>query len=322
MSITLRLPIFISEAEVADLIDISTTISVLDRAFRAEADGVAVNRSRIRIPIEGGFYNLMAARDSTSGVVGLKVYTATKHGAPMLIVLHASDGTGLRAIIEGGKISGCRTGALSGLSAQYMAREGKHVLGVIGTGFQARMQILGVAAAVDVERIILYSRNVEKAQAFADKMALEVKVPIALVTTSAEVCQVSSIIVLITNSAEPVIKTVDVKPGTHVIAAGNNTWLRSEFEPSLAARAAVVAVDNLDQARIEAGELMRAVELGLFSWEQAVSLGQIVGQKRLGRNSGEDVTLFCSQGVALLDVTVAQFVYEQALKNGRGHALS
>ena len=117
------------------------------------------------------------------------------------------------------------------------------------------------------------------------------------------------------------IKTVDVKPGTHVIAAGNNTWLRAEFEPSLAARAAVVAVDNLDQARIEAGELMRAVELGLFSWEQAVSLGQVVGQKRLGRNSGEDVTLFCSQGVALLDVTVAQFVYEQALKNGRGHAL-
>ncbi len=110
-----------------------------------------------------------------------------------------------------------------------------------------------------MERIILYSRNVEKAQAFADKMALEVEVPIALVTTSAEVCQVSSIIVLITNSAEPVIKTVDVKPGTHVIAAGNNTWLRSEFEPSLAARAAVVAVDNLDQARIEAGELMRAV---------------------------------------------------------------
>ena len=74
-------------------------------------------------------------------------------------------------------------------------------------------------------------------------MALEVNVPIALLTTSAEVCQASSIIVLITNSAEPVIKTVDVKPGTHVIAAGNNTWLRAEFEPSLAARAAVVAVE-------------------------------------------------------------------------------
>ena len=314
--------IFIPEAVVANLIDFPTAVDLLIDAFKSQGQGTAVNRSRIRIPITGGTYNLMAAANMAKNVVGLKVYTASKNGAPMLIVLHAADGTGLLAIIEGGKISGCRTGALSGISARYMAKSGKHVLGVIGSGFQARAQILGVLAAVSaVERVVVFSRNAEKVGTFVKSMAGEIKVPISVATSAEQICTEASIIVLITNSSEPVIQTEKIRPGTHVIAAGNNTWLRGEFEPSLAAKAAVVVVDDVDQARIESGELMRASELGLFNWDRAVPLSSVVSGLRNGRSSEEDITLFSSQGIGLLDVAVATHVYHQAKKGSLGVTL-
>jgi len=314
--------IFIPEAVVANLIDFPTAVDLLIDAFKSQGQGTAVNRSRIRIPITGGTYNLMAAANMAKNVVGLKVYTASKNGAPMLIVLHAADGTGLLAIIEGGKISGCRTGALSGISARYMAKSGKHVLGVIGSGFQARAQILGVLAAVSaVERVVVFSRNAEKVGTFVKSMAGEIKVPISVATSAEQICTEASIIVLITNSSEPVIETEKIRPGTHVIAAGNNTWLRGEFEPSLAAKAAVVVVDDVDQARIESGELMRASELGLFNWDRAVPLSSVVSGLRNGRSSEEDITLFSSQGIGLLDVAVATHVYHQAKKGSLGVTL-
>jgi alanine dehydrogenase len=310
--------IYLSESEVAKLIDFPTAVDVLTEAFKSQAQGTATNRPRIRIPINGGMYNLMAAANLSENVVGLKVYTASKNGAPMLIVLHAADGTGLLAIIEGGKISGCRTGAVSGISAKYMARSGKHVLGVIGSGFQARAQILGVLAAVSVERVVVFSRNTEKVNAFVKSMASEIEVPISAVTSADQVCAESSVVVLITNSSEPVIQTEQIRPGTHVIAAGNNTWLRNEFEPTLAAKAAIVVVDDVDQARIEAGELMRANELGLFNWDRAVSLASVVCGLRNGRTSEKDITLFASQGIGLLDVAVATHVFGQAKENSLG----
>lgn len=313
--------IFLSESEVAKLIDFPTAVDVLTDAFMSQAQGTATNRPRIRIPINGGTYNLMAAANLAKNVVGLKVYTASKNGAPMLIVLHAADGTGLLAIMEGGKISGCRTGAMSGISAKYMARSGKHVLGVIGSGFQARAQILGVLAAVSVERVVVFSRNTEKVDAFVKSMASEIQVPISAVSSADQVCAESSVVVLITNSSEPVVQTDQIRPGTHVIAAGNNTWLRNEFEPTLAAKASIVVVDDVDQARIESGELMRASELGLFNWDRAVSLASVVSGIRKGRTSDKHITLFSSQGIGLLDVAVATHVYGQAKEQSLGAIL-
>ena len=312
-------PLFIPEAVVANLIDFPRTLTILTAALESQGSGTATNRSRIRIPIKAGTYNLMAAADISKNVVGLKVYTVSKSGAPMLIVLHAADGSGLLAVIEGGKISGCRTGAISGISAKHMARSGKHTLGVIGSGFQARAQILGILAAVStIERVLVFSRNTEKVSSFVNSISGEVKVPVSVVTSSEQICAESTIIALITNSSEPVIKTDQIKPGTHVIAAGNNTWLKGEFEPSLATKARTVVVDDVDQARIEAGELMRASELGLFNWDRAVPLADVITGFRTARHSDEDITLFCSQGIALLDVAVAADVYRQATEKSLG----
>jgi alanine dehydrogenase len=81
-------------------------------------------------------------------------------------------------------------------------------------------------------------------------------------------------------------------------------------------------VDDLEQARIEAGDLILPVAVGRFDWERAVELGAIVAGNVLGRPSAEAITLFKSVGVALEDVAVAGLVYAQARERGLGSELA
>jgi len=112
-----------------------------------------------------------------------------------------------------------------------------------------------------------------------------------------------------------------VKPGMHINAAGNNSWMKRELDTMAVAKADLVACDDIDQSRIECGELMRAVETGHFAWESLVRLDRIVAGLRTARYSDDDITLFESQGVAFEDIAVCGRIYELALEQGIGTEL-
>src|SRR5699024_4179168 len=63
-----------------------------------------------------------------------------------------------------------RTGAMSGIATDLLARRDAKVLGVIGTGRMAVQQVFGVLSVRDIEKIILFNRHLEKAEVFKDKI--------------------------------------------------------------------------------------------------------------------------------------------------------
>ena len=71
-------------------------------------------------------------------------------------------------------------------------------------------------------------------------------------------------------------------------------------------RADLVVVDDIDNAKIEAGELMRAAEPGLFSWDSAVALHDVIGGARAGRATPEQIVLAELQGIGIEDVAIAR----------------
>ncbi|WP_162606488.1 ornithine cyclodeaminase family protein [Jiangella asiatica] len=315
------LPIYLSEADVADLLDARGAIDVLDRAFRATAAGETVNRPRTRIPLGQSTYNLMSAGWASEGVVGAKVYTVSAQGAPMHMFLHAADGSGLLAVLAAGRISGLRTGGVSGLSARYLANDGNGPIGVIGAGFQAAAQVRGIVAATGADRVNVFSPSSERREAFARQMSDELGIDVVPVGSPAEACSGARVIVTITNSPTPVLDAADVPPGSHLVAAGNNTWMNTEVPPELLGRAATVVVDDVDQARLECGELMRAADRGLISWDRVRTLADVVSGVVPGRTAADDITVFEWQGIALADLAVAHHLYKAAKDKGRGTPL-
>jgi ornithine cyclodeaminase/alanine dehydrogenase-like protein (mu-crystallin family) len=107
-------------------------------------------------------------------------------------------------------------------------------------------------------------------------------------------------------------------PGVHINAAGGNSLLRRELDDEAIVRASSIIVDSIDQARIEAGELVSAVEKGLLTWERVRELRQVVSGEVPPRRSDSDITIFKSLGLAIEDLAAAAVVYERAIERNLG----
>ena len=104
----------------------------------------------------------------------------------------------------------------------------------------------------------------------------------------------------------------------HINAAGSNHWIRREVDDNVIRRADKVVVDSIDDARVEAGDLLYAIERGIIRWDQVQELASIVAGRETGRTSDDQITLFESQGVAISDVAAAAFLYRKAKAQGLG----
>jgi ornithine cyclodeaminase/alanine dehydrogenase-like protein (mu-crystallin family) len=81
-------------------------------------------------------------------------------------------------------------------------------------------------------------------------------------------------------------------------------------------------VDSIEQSKIEAGDLMPAIERGVITWESVTELGRIVAGLDKGRTRDEDITLFKSNGIALEDISTALRVYNLARERGVGEEIN
>lgn len=307
--------LYLTESDVVKLLDMPAAIAALESAFQAKADGQIVNRPRLRVPLRRGSYNILAAGWTTGGMVGHKSYLARPGGVPrpFHIQLYDADDGGALAILEAWTLSNIRTGAVSGLSARYMATPGGEVA-IIGSGLQAQTQLEAVVLATRASAARVYSRTAERRVQFAELMSKQLNIEVRPTESPQSCIDGAQTIVTITTSVEPVLKREWLSSGVHVIAAGNNSWMKSEVDVEAIEDFDVIAVDDVDQAKIECGELMRAAELGLFTWDQAVPLSDIVAGRRVARTSPADMTLFESQGIGLEDIAVAGLVYRRAVR--------
>ncbi len=80
-------------------------------------------------------------------------------------------------------------------------------------------------------------------------------------------------------------------------------------------------MDSLEQAKLESGEFVTAVEKGLLTWERVKELRQVVSGQMRGREDSEQITLFKSLGLAIEDVATAAVVYQKAKEQQAGRKI-
>ncbi|MGE3984151.1 MAG: ornithine cyclodeaminase family protein, partial [Dehalococcoidia bacterium] len=252
-----------------------------------------------------------------SGVAGVRFYGA---GGKNLTTILNADGGAVEAVLETQTLSTMRTGAASGLATKYLAQPHASTVGIIGVGRQASYQLEAVCAVRSVKKVKVFSRTAEKREAWAKEMAAKLEIEVVPVESADEAVHESRIIIAITNSATPVFDGEAVEPGTHINAAGGNSWQRREIDNTTIHRSALVVVDNLEQAKTECGELIHAAEQGVFRWSQAVELKHVVSG-HFARPFDTAVTLFESQGLGIEDVACCAVVIRKARELGIGTEL-
>jgi ornithine cyclodeaminase/alanine dehydrogenase-like protein (mu-crystallin family) len=313
--------LFLSDEEVAQLLPIDECINVLEEAFAHAGAGKVDNRPRNRIRMPGGFFHFMVASNEGHGVFGYKAYPSFAGGAKMIVMLYDYETGALLSCMEGGRLGQIRTGAASGLATKYMAKKDSATVAVIGSGFQARTQLEAVCAVRDIKEVKVFSRKEERRTAFAERSSESLKVDVKAVESAQECVEGADVVIVITSAREPALLGEWLSPGAHVNAAGGNHWMRREVDEETVLRSEVIVVDDLDQAKIECGDLMWLEPRGSFRWDMAKELQDVVAGRVNGRPSEESITLFESMGLALEDIAAAHLVYNKAKAQGIGQEL-
>ncbi|HWP44218.1 MAG TPA: ornithine cyclodeaminase family protein [Blastocatellia bacterium] len=321
MEIEVYMALLLRERDVTELLNIQTAIEAVEEVLRDQAEGAATNRPRYRVATPSSQLHVMAAGDRRLGVYGFKAYTASRKGARFLVMLYESETGDLLAMIEADRLGQMRTGAATGVATKHMARKTAATVGIIGAGWQAEGQLMAVCAVRPITSIKAYSRDRERRETFARKMTALLRTEVTPVETAEEAVRDQMIVITATTAREPVLRGEWLAPGAHVNAVGSNFLSKSEIDVETVRRASIVAVDSVEQSRLEAGDLLPAIERGVLSWEAVTELGRIVAGQVRGRKSDDDITLFKSNGIALEDVSTALRVYNLARERGRGEKI-
>lgn len=314
---------YLTEEQVAGLLPIGDAVDALEEAFRALAGGNAQVRPRQRVHLAGSVLQVMPAglATTTDTGMGLKAYVIGRRGTRFVFMLFDPEDGRLLALMEANRLGQIRTGAASGLATKHMARADAQTVGIVGTGWQARSQLAAVSAVRPIRQARCYGRDMGRREQFAQEMSAQLGIPVLAAPDPRTAVEGADIVVTITSAREPVFDGTWLAPGTHINAAGINQATRREIDETTVQRAGIIAVDLLEQARSECGDLIAAEQAGAFRWEQATELASIVAGAVPARRDRDEITLFESQGIALEDVAVGALVYRRALERGIGTEL-
>jgi ornithine cyclodeaminase/alanine dehydrogenase-like protein (mu-crystallin family) len=307
--------LLLKESDVRQLLTMDMAIGAVEESFQRLADGSAILHSRQRLFVPGGSYlHYMAAADTRRGYMGLKIYTSSREGLRFIVPLFNAVSGELLALIEADYLGQMRTGAASGIATRLMAREDATKVGLIGTGLQARTQLLAIAQVRNIERVRVFGRDPARRANFSAGMAEQLKIPVDSVETAEAAVRETDIIVTSTTASQPVLHGQWLRPGVHINAIGANFPQKRELDGSAVLRADIIAVDSREQAKIEAGDLIQAFEGDPARWDSVRELAEIAAGRTPGRAHPNDITLFKSNGIAIEDVVTASRVYEKAIE--------
>ncbi len=296
--------LYLTETDVQQLLPMPACVDMMRRAFEEMRAGRTRNQPRRRLILDtGSVLHQMAG--SWGNYFVTKIYSSNrKYGGvlQMINLLYDAETGKPLAYLEANNLGMIRTGAASGYATDLLAAPDASVVGMIGSGWQARGQVEAMRAVRPIQEIRVWSRKLENAERFAKEMNCRA------VESAEEAVRDAPIVITATSSKDAVIEAAWIKPGTMINAMGSNVANRREIPADLVRSAGRVVVDDLEQAKIEAGDLILA-----DSWANVVELKDV--------ERGHDpahVTIFESLGIAVEDAAAAAYVYEQAVAKGIG----
>ena len=279
------------------LLHLPDLIAAMAEALAAFSSGRVVQPVRLVVPVaeHQGFLGAMPAY---TGSLGAKLVTfyPNNRGLPThhaLIALFDPETGAPLAVMDGRLITELRTAAVSAVATRLLARPESSVLGILGSGVQARSHLAALRLVRTFREVRVWSpRN---AGTFAAQLGL------TAVNSAEQAVRGADVVVVATSSQVPVLFGAWLTPGVHVNAVGATRPTWRELDDEALARGRLF-VDSREAASLESGDVRAAVQ-------SVTELGEVLAGARPGRGTSDEITLFKSVGLAVEDVAAAALVY-------------
>jgi ornithine cyclodeaminase len=314
--------LLLSESEIRSLVDAGAARAAVAEGFRALYRGEATLPAVISVPFHNpaGVAHVKAGHLHGDAVWTVKVSGDFDpgNGAPVLhsglmLVLSAVDGRLVGVLADNGYLTELRTGAAGAIAADLLARSDAHVVAIVGAGRQARFQLEALREVRPLDEVRVASRSAERAQAFVQELAAS-GLSAARCASVEEAVRGADIVITTTPATAPVIEAAWIEPGVHVTAVGSDEPTKQELDPAVLARADIVAVDDRNQTA-SFGELHHAIDAGLCTADEAVTLGALLEGAAAGRTRRDEITVADLTGVGVQDAAIAALVLREATRD-------
>ena len=307
----------IEAQEARERLDMATCIGLMREAFTALENGTAMQplRSVNTIP-HGNSFGFMPAYLGDNDYFGAKVITAfhgnigTEYPSHMgYVMMFESVHGSFVGMADCAVITEVRTGAVSGVATDLLARKDAKKLAIIGAGAQARSHMAAtMLVRPSIEAVSVYDIRPEAAGKFAAETEEKYGVPVKVCADVQEAVADADIICTVTPSKEAYLQKEWVKKGAHINAVGTFTPTTREVTSDLVAASKLYA-DQIAAMKKEAGEYLIPLAEGKITEEHIVgSIGQVLLGTAPGRESDEEITLFDALGLAVEDVICGRYL--------------
>jgi len=307
------------QADIEHALPMPQAIRLMGLAFAAISNRSVQTAERQVFEMAAGHALLMGASGHGRGVIAKLVTVIpsnSSRGLPvssgLAMLVDDSDGTP-RAMLDATALTAWRTAAATGFATDLLARRDVRCGLLVGSGTQARAQLLAMDAARNLDEIRLYARDRKRVLQLIAAVQPEIKARLVTVDDCATAVRAAGVITTATTSTKPVIDGGQVAPGCHVNGIGSFRPGMCELDSALVAKSRVF-VESRATAVAEAGELIAACHAGVSSESQWTEIGEVSSGGVPGRCNDAEITFYKSVGHAVFDLFAAAAVYAAAVE--------
>jgi alanine dehydrogenase len=318
------MPIIVSQADLHELVrsdeEIDRVIDAVEQALIDRHNGDNGHAIFADLPLEdANFFRVMAGTASgaatTVRIFPGQTNTAPRDDASFVLLLDSHTGA-LKALMAGDDIGALRTSVPAGVGARHLAPADAQVLGILGSGEQARGHARTITRALpNLSEIVVWSPTKANRERFAAEQAKLLGMPVRSVASAAEVVRPADVLTAagLTDINVDAYDADWVKPGALVISMTRST------PRALAAKSQLVVPTQNRPELVAFGFVGRDLPRPPADPAEVIELGDVIAGKAVARAGSDQTVVFELANVYLWDQPIALWAHEWVKRNGLGN---
>jgi ornithine cyclodeaminase/alanine dehydrogenase-like protein (mu-crystallin family) len=303
-----------------DAQQLDSAFAAIEGAFREHRENGGKATPQLALPLQDrrGAVRLVTAASATNGVT-VRAASGGPGASPIdafVIMLFDSRNSQLLAVMAGDDLNIFRTEVPAGVGARLLARPGSTVVGMLGSGRQARGQLVMLRHALPaLKQVRVFSPTPEHRVAFALEMRERLGMEVEAVSDPRAAVTDADVIGVTSNASDPVFETSWLKPGALVIsiAAG-------QVPPDLvpAARVVVSSLPDVAGPGAKREPYTSLIASGAWDPARAIELVDVIAGASPGRTRDDESVLYEMPGMGAWDTAIFRWVYRWATEHEVG----
>ena len=308
-------PLFVSAGEVARCLPYEECVPLMRDAMISLSQGRTAQLLRGILDLPGSrAFGVMPGAMLEDGSFGAKLISIYPDnfdkGGPShqgVVVMFDPETGAPSAVLEAGEVTAIRTAAASAAATDALARAEARRLAILGYGEQGWRHFEAIRTVRALERVTVWGRSPERAEAFAERVRT-VGVPAEAAATAEVAVADADMICTVTGAYEPILLSDWVAEGAHINAVGSSRAGPAEIDDALVVRARFFA-DHREGVLAQGGEFLRAKAAGLVGDDHVLGeIGEVMAGTLPGRLGPADVTIYKSLGSIVQDLAAARHI--------------